>query len=259
MFWRDGKSWRFSGRLLRKGETGELASFCDHSGLLREQVAYYEARANEYDEWFFRKGRYDRGPEVNQRWFEEVQQVRQALDAFKPSGRVLELACGTGLWTEQLLRHATHITAVDAASEMLAINQARVQSSKVRYAQADLFEWRTTERYDLVFFGFWLSHVPLKRFAAFWALVDSALEPSGRVFFVDSRYDSTSTAKDHHLEGAQSTTATRRLNDGREFRVVKMFYEAARLTSALAGLGWDFSISETASYFIHGHGGRRVE
>jgi demethylmenaquinone methyltransferase/2-methoxy-6-polyprenyl-1,4-benzoquinol methylase len=236
-----------------------LASFCDHGGLLREQVAYYEARANEYDEWFFRKGRYDRGLEVNQQWFREVEEVRQALDAFKPSGRVLELACGTGLWTEQLLRHATHITAVDAASEMLSINQARVQSSKVRYVQADLFEWRPPERFDIVFFGFWLSHVPRERFAAFWALVDSALEPSGRVFFVDSRYDSTSTAKDHHLEGAQSTTATRRLNDGRQFQIVKVFYDSARLTVGLAGLGWDFSISETAHYLIHGHGGRRVE
>lgn len=32
--------------------------------LLHHQIAYYRARATEYDEWFYRQGRYDRGPEV---------------------------------------------------------------------------------------------------------------------------------------------------------------------------------------------------
>ena len=59
--------------------------------LLLEQIAYYRARANEYDEWFFRQGRYDRGPQFNQQWFDEAAQVREALHAFKPEGRVLEL------------------------------------------------------------------------------------------------------------------------------------------------------------------------
>jgi len=70
------------------------------------QVTYYRARATEYDEWFYRQGRYDRGPEVNQRWFAEAQMVADALDAFQPTDSILKLACGTGIWTERLLRHA---------------------------------------------------------------------------------------------------------------------------------------------------------
>ena len=68
-------------------------------GLLEGQLAYYRARAGEYDEWFLRTGRYDRGPEWNRRWFSELEQVRRELDGFGPTGEVLELACGTGLWT----------------------------------------------------------------------------------------------------------------------------------------------------------------
>ena len=64
--------------------------------LLQDQIVYYQARAAEYDQWFLRQGRYDRGAELNQQWFQEVAQVRQALDQFKPHGRILELACGTG-------------------------------------------------------------------------------------------------------------------------------------------------------------------
>jgi trans-aconitate methyltransferase len=81
--------------------------------------------------------------------------------AFLPTGDVLELACGPGAWTEKLLRHASGLTAVDGASEMLARARARVGDARVRFVQADLFTWTPDRRYDVVFFGFWLSHVPL--------------------------------------------------------------------------------------------------
>jgi ubiquinone/menaquinone biosynthesis C-methylase UbiE len=226
----------------------------EHEPLLQEQIAYYRARAGEYDEWFLRQGRYDRGPELNRRWFEEVAEVRQALAAFNPTGHLLELACGTGLWTEQLLRYAQSITAVDAVAEVLAINRARVRSPRVQYVQADLFSWQPPERYDAVFFGFWLSHVPPERFDPFWALVRAALAPGGRVFFVDSRFEPTSTAADHRLGAPQDTTVTRQLNDGRTFHIVKVFYNPQELEQRLQGLGWRFRVRETASYFVYGEG-----
>jgi hypothetical protein len=36
---------------------------------------------------------------------------------------------------------------------------------------------------NLLFFSFWLSHVPPARFEEFWALVRGALKPEGRAFF----------------------------------------------------------------------------
>jgi 2-polyprenyl-3-methyl-5-hydroxy-6-metoxy-1,4-benzoquinol methylase len=234
-----------------------MPSIDNHDTLVNEQIAYYRARAEEYDEWFFRRGRSDRGPELNQRWFDEVDEVRGQLRSFDPSGHVLELACGTGLWTEQLLPYAEHITAVDAAAEVLAINQARVQSSVVEYVQANLFDWQPARQYNVVFFGFWLSHVPPERFDAFWKLVDSALAPGGRVFFVDSRYEPTSTAVDHQLEGEEATTVERRLNDGSQYRIVKVFYKADELAAQLAALGWNMQVQETVSYFIYGQGRRK--
>lgn len=228
-----------------------------NDSLLREQVEYYRARAHEYDEWFFRRGRYDRGEELNQRWFDEVEQVQRALDVFRPAGRVLELACGTGLWTERLLEHAQHVTAVDASPEMLALNRQRVRSPRVRYVHADLFEWQPTELYDVVFFGFWLSHVPPPRFGKFWRLVRSALEPQGRVFFVDSLHEASSTARDHRLPPREDTTASRRLNDGRVYQVVKVFYEPEELSIDLERLGWQGQVRRTESYFLYGEASPR--
>jgi ubiquinone/menaquinone biosynthesis C-methylase UbiE len=97
----------------------------DLDRLLNEQLAYYRALAVDY---------LNQGLDLP-----GGDEVTQALDAFQPTGSVLELACGPGMWTGQLLRHATDVTAVDASPEMLAIAAARVGGDRVRLLQADLF------------------------------------------------------------------------------------------------------------------------
>ena len=114
----------------------------EQDDLLREQIAYYRARATEYDEWFVRQGRYDRGPEHREAWLGEVAVVEAALEQALPSGGVvLELACGTGWWTSRLAARHQRVMAVDASPEVIAINRDRVKSDHVDYVVADLFEW----------------------------------------------------------------------------------------------------------------------
>lgn len=227
----------------------------DADRFLSEQIDYYRARAPEYDQWFLRQGRYDRGLESSRRWFEEVDTVRGALGQFRPAGHVLELACGTGWWTAELARTATRVTALDAAQETLALNRQRVRSPKVEYVQADIFEWqpsRPDERFDAVFFGFWLSHVPPQRFEGFWDRLRGWLAEDGRVFFVDSRREPTSTASNHQLPQQESIVSSRKLNDGREFSVYKIFYDSTELADRLHGIGWNAQLQMTPSYFIYG-------
>lgn len=221
--------------------------------VLAEQLAYYRARAREYDKWWLRQGRFDRGPEANARWFAEASELERALDRFDPRGDVLELACGTGLWTRQLVEYDARLTAVDAAPEVLEINRARVGDPSVTYVQADLFQWTPEPgAFAACVFTFWLSHVPDDRFAAFWERVASALKPGGRVFFIDSARTERSTAADHRLPEQGGVTMTRRLDDGREFQIIKRFYEPDQLTHALRELGWDAQVGTTGEYFIYG-------
>lgn len=224
---------------------------------LQEMIRYYRARAGEYDEWFYRKGRYDRGPESNERWFAEVDEIFAALDACGFEGDILELAPGTGIWTERLARVASTMTAVDASREMIEINRARVASDRVSYVQADLFSWRPERLYDAVFFGFWISHVPLERLDGFLASVAAMLRPGGKVFFVDGRREPTSTAADHQLPAPQSQTMIRKLNDGRAFEIVKNFYDPADLAARCARVGLEAEVRETATYFLYASGTRR--
>ncbi len=219
-----------------------------------EQLAYYCARAHEYDEWWFRLGRYDKGEAKNAEWFQEGAMVSAALEAFQPTGKVLELAGGTGIWSEQLLPHTTHLTVVDGSSEMLALNAARLNAPAVTYVPANIFEWHPTDRFDAIFFGFWLSHVPPEKFDAFWELLRKSLKPGGRFFFIDSRLASSSMAADHKLPDKDSTTHLRRLNDGRTFQIYKVFYELDALTARLQQMGWYVDLRQTPNYFIYGSG-----
>ena len=223
-------------------------------GPIEEQISYYRSRANEYDEWFLRRGRYDRGAEWNRRWYAEVEEVRAELESFRPTGEVLELACGTGWWTAELARRADHVTAVDASPEVLEINHAKVGDERVSHIQADLFAWRPDALYDVVFFSFWLSHVPPEKFSTFWGLVRDALRPGGRVFFIDS-LSPEKPAVNERPPG--DPTTVRQLNDGREFRIFKTFHRPEELEARLGELGWSIRVRSTGDHFLHGSGIRR--
>jgi SAM-dependent methyltransferase len=206
--------------------------------LLAEQSAYYRALAGEYEEHSI--------PAPGE------EELLSALDSFRPAGDVVELACGPGTWTGHLLRHATTLTAVDAAPEMLAIAAGRFADERLRFVEADLFSWRPERRYDVVFFGFWLSHVPLDRFDSFWSLVADCLTPDGRVLFFDDGY----RTPDELIEGESSSTIRRRLNDGRAYRAVKVPHEPAGLQERLVALGWGIEVRPTRGPFYWGAGGR---
>ncbi len=156
------------------------------------------------------------------------------------------------MWTGQLLRFATDVTAVDASAEMLALAAARVGDERVRFVQADLFDWAPDRRYDVVFIGFWLSHVPLDRFDAFWALVAGCLTEDGRVFFADDGY----RTPDELVEGPSSSTIRRRLDDGTSYRLVKVPHRPPDLERRLSRLGWRITVSGTSGPFYWGTGGR---
>jgi trans-aconitate methyltransferase len=202
----------------------ELVGTDAEDAALEEQLEYYRNRAVEYE----RSLRYD-DSEVRDRF-------SQILDWLGPRGATLELACGTGLWTELLALRVPKLVAVDGAPEMLEQARARPVLAGVQFQLADLFHWRSDETYDSVFFAFWLSHVPPSRFEEFWGTLREALAPGGQVLFVDTG------PKEAHYEqfvaGAEMPSAERTLRDGRRYRVVKVLREPESLRMELANLGF---------------------
>ena len=210
----------------------------DVEALVAEQVAYYRAHAPDYDDNY-----------LGNDWDHSIEKLPIA-------GDVLELACGTGHWTRLLAARARSVTAVDAAPEVLALARQRVRGLPVDFIQADVFAWQPPRRYDTVFFAFWLTHVPPTRFAAFWSMVGMALAAGGRVCFLD---DSSRERAGERFVPDQATPAVwRRLRDGTEHRVVKVYYSPGELAARLAALGWSADVRETSTPLLVGTAHRRT-
>ena len=223
------------------------------SDLLQDQIEYYSARAPEYDQWFYRQGRYDQGDDFKRQWKSEAQMVRDQLLNAPRQTHILEMAPGTGIWTEQLIKLGDQVTALDASPDMIAINQAKLGSDKVAYIQTDLFDWRPQQTYDMVFFGFWLSHVPADRLTPFLRTIYQALKPGGRLFFVDSQNLDLSRSRTE-TEDLGGEMQQRVLSDGRRYEIVKIYYDPAQLSSTLRDHGFDIEVRATPTFFIYADG-----
>lgn len=206
----------------------------DDDALLTEQMAYYRVSAAEYDRPYAEH--------------EDLQRLLAVVDELPIAGDVLELACGTGQWTTRLAARAHSVTAVDAAAEVLALARARTASPIVQFLEADLFEWQPRRRYDTVFFAFWLSHVPPTRLPDFWNTVAAALAPGGKVIFIDD--GPAVAAYEEVLTNQPTPAALRRLDDGSQYRIVKVFHDAQTLTDDLTALGWSVRIRSMAGNYI---------
>ena len=222
----------------------------------RDMVDYYEARAPEYDDWYLRRGRYARGAIDDAVWNAELDAAGRWLDGLPWSGEIVELAAGTGWWSPllasrgELSLYDTSAAALDKARERLVAHGLRAHLH-VRDA------WDAPDRdVDGLFMGFWLSHVPRARLAEFLDVCRSWLKPGGRMAFIDSLPDGASGAVDHPTPGDDQ--AVRRLDDGREFTIVKVFYSPEELRAALGAAGFEVDdMTTTGRFFLLGTALRR--
>src|SRR5829696_2029653 len=212
--------------------------------ILKDQLDYYRARAREYDRTVV--------PSPNSKNFlkieTELAQIREAVHHLPPCKEALELASGTGIWTQELLKVAKEVTALDGAPEMLDVTRAKLgDSTRVKYECIDLFTWQPGRPYDLVFFAFWLSHVPLERLGRFLEKVTRATRVGGRMFIVDE------PANGQHLSGPTSpeSTQTRLLEDGRSFQIIKAYYDPAAVQRNLARRGFGEFQTFSGEYFFY--------
>lgn len=220
--------------------------------LLAEQIRYYDDRAPEYEDLWFRRGRHDRDAAFKERWFRETALVEAAADAFDASGDVLELACGSGLWTRRLAPRARRLVAVDASPSMLERNRTRFGGPHVTYVQADVFAWEPVERFDAAFVGFFVSHIPPDRFAAFWGRLATWLRPGGRVFVVDDAAGPDRPYSGEALDEGPAFAHRRRLSGDREYTIVKVFYRPDELAAALDAEGWDADLRGSGVHLLYG-------
>jgi demethylmenaquinone methyltransferase/2-methoxy-6-polyprenyl-1,4-benzoquinol methylase len=214
-------------------------------------VAYYEARAEEYDDWYLRRGRYARGPIHDAAWNAELDGAGTWLDSLPISGEIVELAAGTGWWSP-LLASKGELSLYDAAEAPLDRARDRLLAHRLRAHIHVRDAWAEPDRQvDALVANFWLGHVRREQTGEFLALARRWLKPGGTFAFIDSLPDPESGAVDHPRP--VDDHAVRRLEDGREFTIVKVYRQPEEFDLGLRAVGFsDVSMTTTGRFFVLG-------
>lgn len=190
-----------------------------------ELVAYYRRRAREYEAIYAKPERQA-----------DLAVLRERIPALLADRRILEVACGTGYWTECLAPCAGEIVAVDLAEEAMAIARAKAYpAGRVRFETADAYALPAVlGTFGGAFAGFWWSHVPRARIGGFLDSLHARLEPGSTVVLLDNRYVEGSSTPIAGFDADGNTFQVRRMTDGSTVRVMKNFPSEDELRRDLA-------------------------
>lgn len=193
-----------------------------HGGNLEENLeTYYRRRAAEYDDVY-------RKPERQA----DIVLLADLLTGLLAGCRVLEVAAGTGFWTEVVAKTAHSILATDVAEEPLAMARTRsLHPASVHLRTCDAFRLNELEgSFDAGLACFWLSHLPRDRMVAFLEHFGDQLESNSLVVLADNRFVPGSNHRISRVDGARNTYQNRMLRDGQTFEILKNFPDADELT-----------------------------
>lgn len=202
---------------------------------------YYAARAREYERIYAKPERQD-----------DLRRLEALLPLLFTARRVLEIACGTGYWTQFLAREAASIVAVDANPETLAVAaEKRLPGGRVEFRVADAYALPDELGvFDAAFAGFWWSHVPRSERRRFLAALDRRLLPGARVVFLDNLYVEGSSTPIARRDPDGNTCQVRRLEDGSEHTVLKNFPSEAELRADVDAFGCDVRYTGLRYYWL---------
>lgn len=187
--------------------------------------SYYAARAGEYDRIYAKPERQG-----------DLRQIERWVASNLDREDVLEVACGTGYWTQFLALSASSVLAIDSSPETLRIATARVERSRVEFAVGDAYALPgRPDRFTAAFAGFWFSHVPLERRAEFLLGLNAAIRPGARVVLLDNLFVAGSSTPLAQRDAAGNSYQARTLDDGSNHLVMKNFPSEAELHSLVAG------------------------
>ena len=202
---------------------------------------YYAARAREYERIYAKPERQA-----------DLRRLESLLPSMLAGRRVLEIACGTGYWTQFLAREARDIVAVDANPETLALAAEKpLPMERVSFRVADAYSLPgELGVFDGAFAGFWWSHVPVRTRSSFLACLDQRLAPRAKVVLLDNLFVDGSSTPISHRDGDGNSYQRRRLEDGSEHIVLKNFPAEAELCADVEAFGQNMQFVRLQYYWL---------
>ena len=168
----------------------------------------------------------------------ELRRLERWLPRLLARRTVLEVACGTGYWTQFIAPRAARLTATDATAEPLARARQRPGVERATFALADAYALPATlGRFDAAFAGLWFSHVPIERRAEFLCSLHARLVPGAVVVLLDNSAAQLRDLPIAERDAQGNSWQHRVLPDGSAHRVLKNFPSRVELLALVSGTG----------------------
>lgn len=208
-------------------------------GPTEEMNRYYQARAPWHDEYM--------GYTSNADTEALLAPIVRDVEGHVEARELLEVACGTGNWTQVLTRRARSVLATDASEAMLEIARAKeYPGGRVSFALADAYalDGVAEGQFSAAFAADWWSHIPNSRLGAFLSTLHGKLREGASVVFLDMLERHAPEFGRYRVDGEGNRVYRRRLPDGREFDVIKNFPTERQLRTAVAGVATNVEVRE---------------
>ena len=188
---------------------------------------YYGKRATEYEQVYAKPERQA-----------DLALLRDVVMRHFARRHVLEVASGTGYWTEVLAQGAISVVASDVSSDVLDLARAKPILAKVDFQQVDAFELeRVLGEFDAGFAGFWWSHVPRHDLSRFLRGFHDRVGAGASVMVLDNRFVEGSSTPISRVDASGNSYQQRRLANGDEFEILKNFPPAGEVSTCLQAAG----------------------
>ncbi len=200
---------------------------------------YYSRRAREYEQIYFKPERQH-----------ELEWLRERIPGLFAGRTVLEVACGTGYWTQFIARSAKKVHACDINEPVLEIAREKpIARGKAEFFKGDAITLEAVPRgCNAAFAGFWWSHVKKSGIAQFVSNLAGVLEPGSLVGILDNQYAEGSSTPISRRDGEGNTYQMRKLASGEEYEVLKNFPTADELREAVRPVAREAHL-ETLRYY----------
>ncbi|MDP7977843.1 class I SAM-dependent methyltransferase [Bacillus sp. WLY-B-L8] len=205
--------------------------------------AYYSNRAKNYEEVYFRE------EPIRQA---ELLQIEDLLKEKFIGRNVLEVACGTGYWTQYVAETAKYITAIDYSEEVLAIaKEKKLLPSKVSFVQGNAYRLnQLAKTFNGAYANFWFSHIPKENIFSFLEQFHEVLESGSIVCMVDNMYNEGIGGTLISKPNDENTYKIRLLASGQQYEIIKNYYSKEELTTIFEPFAVDLEIHMNTCFWI---------
>ena len=202
-------------------------------------ISYYNDRAKEYEKIYSKPERQT-----------DLQKATTILQLLFSGKTVLEIACGTGYWTEKIADTATSVHATDINESVIAIAKSKHYRTDVTFELADFYNLASDTKFETAFGGFIWSHILLQDLDQFIDNIKRFVAPDGAVVFMDNNYVQGSNHPVAKTDERGNTYQIRKLENGTSHSVLKNFPTEEFVVNKLSRVASEINFVNLPHYWI---------